>query len=211
MLKKTLTATAIATTLVTGLGFSGSAYAAASDFTACTGTTNGVAWNIADNVSPTTACAILLPLDGATNDSTALVNSKAFFTYNNWFLDGKLVEGDSSNLFNWSGNTKSGNFTLVGSLGTITDIMLVFKDGGDTNLVAYMLDLEASIGGSYSSPFEEPPFTFSGASPRDISHISVYYRTEGGPPPQEVPEPAPLALLGLGIVGLLLARRQRRA
>lgn len=216
MLKKSVLASTILASSIFAIGLGLSEPASAS-FTSCTGT----GYNIADNVSPTTDCAILDPLDGAVNDSVSpppssyTVNVESFFSYDDWLFDGKYdnigdTSGtDGSSLFSFSGNNQSGTFTLTGSLTDIENVMLVFKDGGDTNLVAYMLDLTASIGGTYDSPFEEPPFTFPGTGPRAISHISVYYRTGDGPPATgPVPEPGTVTLLGLGLLGAVFYRRR---
>lgn len=182
----------------------------------------GTDYNILSKVSTATNCQILLPLNGNQNDSPppppGMVNSLSpgFFGINNWLFDGKWDNlggtggTDTSVLFNFTGNNQSGTYTYVGT-GTFTEIMFVFKDGSDTNLVGYLLDLN-NLSGNYDSPFVEPPFPLSPAQgPKNISHISVYFRgsstssTSGG---GEVPEPGMLGLLGLGLLGLALARRR---
>jgi hypothetical protein len=86
--------------------------------------------------------------------------------------------------------------------------MFVFKDGSDTNLVAYLLTSPFG-NGSYATPFTEPPFDFTGNNARAISHISVYYQNGGTHnPPGEVPEPATLAIMGLGLLGMSRLRRK---
>jgi hypothetical protein len=183
---------------------------------ACSGTTSGGSpYDISTKVTNTSDCAILAPLDGKLNDNLPLINSTGFFSITNWLLDGKYdnlgVSGtDTSALFNFTGGAQTGTYSYVGGLPAPSDVMLVFKDGNDTNLVAYLL--KSPYGGSYSSPFTDPPFSLEGSSiVHDISHITVYYRagdgtgdTGGG----QVPEPGTLALLGLGLLGISRLRRK---
>lgn len=213
----------IGAVLVLGWGFSTPASAT---FASCTGTTiSGLSYDISDNVAPTSGCTILEPLDNNDNDSvnppasSYTVNVEQFFDFSDWVFNGKYDSigtssgTDTSAIFDFSGGNLSGNFSKVGSW-TADNVMFVFKDGGDTNLVGYLIDMTALAStsfnnvGTYTSPFEEPPFDFPGASPRTISHISVYTRGDGGPPPQQIPEPGPLALLGLGLAGMWAIRRR---
>ena len=187
-----------------------SSAAAALQFASCVG--NG--YDISDNTTPNIGCTILLPLDGAANDDLALVNTDpGFFCIPDWLFDGKfdnigqLDEEEFSSYFDFTGGVQSGTFTYLGGLDD-GDVMFVFKDGGDVNLVAYMIDLaaiSAGVPGVYSSPFVEPPFTFPGTGSRDISHISVYYRMGFD---FDIPEPGTLGLLGLGLLGFALVRRR---
>lgn len=212
---KLFSASALA--LAMGLALSGNANAA---FLSCAGD----GYNIGDNVSTATDCTILAPLDGAVNDSVSppvssyTVNVEEFFGFDDWLFDGKWDSTDAgfvdtSDLFAFTagpdGAGVGGSFEYVGGIDDILNIMFVFKDGGDTNLVGYLVP---GADGTYTSPFEEPPFSFNGDSPKDTSHISVYYRIGEEPDnPGEIPEPGMLFLMGAGLLGLGLARRRKSA
>jgi len=183
---------------------------ARADFISCTGT----GYDISGKVSNAFDCTILGPLNGNQNDNPlpGFVNGEAFFGISDWLFDGKWNSSDngfvdSSSLFDFTGGGVSGGYTYVGGAG-IADIMFVFKDGADTNLVGYLL---TAGNGTYSTPFTNLPFPLSGNSAqKNVSHISVYYR-EGGTPPSQIPEPGVLMLVGAGLLGLGLARRRKAA
>lgn len=175
------------------------------------------AYDISGKVSNTSNCAILTPIDDNQNDNDiATINSGGFFSISDWVYGGKYDNMDSSGgdddsaLFNFTGNNVSGTYTYAGSSPAPQDVMLIFKDGDNTNLVGYLLKMP--YGGTYSSPFTDPPFPLKGASTEHgISHISVYYRNGDGSGDSgggEAPEPATVALLGLGLLGMAKLRRK---
>lgn len=173
------------------------------------------AYDISGKVTGTSSCLILSPLDGAQNDSVTLVNNENFFGISNWSFDGKYEEKqgspylDGSALFSFTGGGQTGTYTFNGVNSAFDSLMLVFKEGQGTNLVAYLLEMPAGTG-SYSSPFINPPF--AGNNAKDVSHISVYYvADEGGGGGTGIPEPGTTAIIGLGLLGMGLAASRRKS
>ncbi len=165
---------------------------------------SSVPGGIADNVTNTSGCEIS---DTATQDflntNPMTVNAENFFGINNWVFGGK-IGANTGYAGTGSGQSGTWNISTVFQ-STWEDVMLVFKSGEGTNLVGYMVE-DGKTSGTWISPFEEPPFNFPGNGPKDVSHLSVYYR-QGTGTPQSVPEPGSLVALSLIGGAMVLSRR----
>lgn len=150
----------------------------------------GSSYNIADNVTGTSACEIADTADqDFLNTAPLTVNAENFFGVSNWVFAGKTEYTDRTG--------QSGTYNITNSdRASWEAIMLIFKSGQGTRLVGYLLQKDI-YSGSWTSPFEKPPFAFNGNGPRDVSHISVYYKPGSAEP---IPTPAMLpGLVGLGV------------
>jgi hypothetical protein len=155
---------------------------------------------IQNNVSANAGCQI-----GTTNnDSASRVNADLMFGYSDWIFGEKAFENEQNiDTGLWTfGSKQAGYWFIDDSIWDVySDVMLVLKgpnSGAPTTYVSYLL-VEGQDWGSYLSPF------MNGRNRKDISHISIYLRQGAN----AVAEPATLALIGLGLVGLAYLRRRR--
>jgi hypothetical protein len=84
--------------------------------------------------------------------------------------------------------------------------------GAGVKWAAYLLDSTLFTGSTWSGDWiygygrdtssGPPPKTYSQGNLKELSHLSVYGFEDGGGPPQEVPVPGTLFLLGLGLLAL---------
>jgi hypothetical protein len=172
-------------------------------------------YDISKKVTTASDCLISDAKNDSLGDNPAnyTVNlGTGFFDTNEWTFGGKIGGGDLPSFVTFTqtftGNDwTGGSFTFTQQAQQYDRIMFVFKSSD--NLVAYLLG--STDNGSYSTPFTKPPFTFN-PDFQSISHISVYVSGDGeGDADEDVPEPASMALLGIGALGLVSMRRKKLA
>jgi len=193
----------IVTGLVSSLaliwGITGSAQAVP-----CSDTTSG----IFTDSGFTTAAYSTCHDGGSTNDSATELNTQSVFGFTDWvYLDktgeagpvdiGLSITGQGDIEGEWSFNPATWS--------AYNFITIVLKDGGTApdgdKWSAYLIDPAGLSSGWWRYGLDDS------GSYKQISHLSVYAR-EGA---NNVSEPGMLGLLGLGLVGLGIARRRRQA
>jgi hypothetical protein len=144
------------------------------------------------------------------NDSVSDLNNGSFFGSNNWMELDKADSGEFGEAAYWSfsdpskpSGTTSGTFNLAAGIWDLySKLVVVLKDGGSTTnsaikWSAYLLPTDI-LG----------PYSWSYDGRKALSHATIY-GVEGRR--TSVPEPAALALLGLGLAGATVALRRKHA
>ena len=101
--------------------------------------------------------------------------------------------------FGFSSSGSTGTWTYTQGVGDPDINFFVAKGGNNFNLFS---NLGNPTTDSWSTPLN------NGGNQAGLSHLTFY--DTGSTPPQEIPEPGILALLGLGLLGIGAARRQKK-
>jgi hypothetical protein len=151
-----------------------------------------------------------LGLAGSNNDSAGEIGTLLTGT---WTLidksdDGSgngalLITGDNSNAGNWFVDLESLNFA---------DLVLVIKDGAEAGnngakWAYFYLDLAGGCSIANGPAGADICGEWQMYAGKDLSHLSLYGTGTGTT--TQVPGAAPLLLVGLGLVGMGVARRRR--
>jgi hypothetical protein len=198
------------------LGVLWSTSASAATFSSC----SGAGYDVSGYVSGAVDCTVS---DDFSNDApppTVVNTPTGFFDFTDWLFGGKIGVNAG---YTGTGTTVDGEGAIGGQIGTYAitalgaatwqDIMLVFKDGGGTTLVGYLLD-NGVLAGTWQSPFVSALFPeANGNDTKDASHISVYYRecTANCAPVEPIPIPGGILLLISALGGLGFLARARKA
>ena len=171
-------------------------------------TADGTA-KVHDGSAAQLTAAMACQYDDATDNNTvasiANINASGFFGVDTWEENpGQLqVNAEAS----------SGLWAIADVDFDAYDYIIVFKDGQDTNLIAFLFNEEFSDGG-WDTPFVNPPFPV-GVEGHEVSHYTIArFEDDGtgpgpGPGPEPVPEPGTLAVVGAALAGWWALRRRK--
>jgi hypothetical protein len=155
--------------------------------------------NAAGTATAVNGCQYLDPPNQSNVASLANVNAAGFFGHSDWRDNGQTQLQGAGSI------GQSGKWSIANVNFTAFDYIIVFKDGSDTNLVAFALN-ELFDSGVWSSPFQNPPFVgLKDGQTKDTSHQSVFRRGDE----HQVSEPGVLVLFGLGLLTLGFLRRRQ--
>jgi hypothetical protein len=202
----------LSATIVAGaMYFAPTAHAGPSGLVTCpeTGFTqepNAKVENSGGNTSATAKCQYLTPPSQNNVASISNINLAGFFGDTHWADNGQTQVDSHSNL--------TGTWAINNVNFAVYDYAIFFKDGDGTNLVGFTFD-ESVNNGVWASPFTDPPFDLPGNSQtHGVSHYTIA-RTLiadcpgcGVTPLVTTPEPITLSILGVGLLGLGVARRR---
>jgi hypothetical protein len=154
--------------------------------------------NTTGTATAANGCQYLDPPDQSNVAKLENVNAAGFFGYSDWQSNGQTQ-------LSGAGSTgQSGTWSIASADFAAFDYMIVFKDGSNTNLIAFAFN-ELFSSGVWSSPFQNPPFVdLKDGQTKDVSHLSIFRRGE-----HQVSEPGMVVLFGLGLLMLGLLRRMQ--
>lgn len=201
----------VAVLAATLLGFGSAAQAA---LVSCpTSFTTDPTAKVEDATGTTTAasaCQYIAPPSTSNVGSIENINAAGFFGFSDWTVNGTNGQVDTNNQL-------SGTWAIASPDFINNNYIIVFKDGADTNLVAFFFN-ELYANGVWSSPFTEPPFDFQNdGTTKAVSHYTIAQRVGTEPPcevdcgPRRIPEPNSLALMSLGLLGAAFVVKRRRS